>query len=207
MIKLASRLAFPVCVLVLAASPAFAEEPAQPAPAPVAPPAPVAAPVAAPAPVAALPTVAPAPANPALDPKNWPKFIPLADAQGRDLSSFGYQQVRKKNRRMIIAGASVFGGAYLLSGLLGSAGTDLEGSGDGAWMFVPVVGPVAWAATSGGSGTTNYLLGLDSAAQATGIALFALGFHGKPGWERKPAFLLVPTASAAGVGARASGTF
>lgn len=150
---------------------------------------------------------APAAAQP-VDTSKWPKFIPNADVAGRDLSQYGYVRKRKLNNGLIAAGASVFGATYLTSTFVGALATDIEGTNDAVWMFVPVVGPIGWAATDGGSGFGNYILGVDALAQAAGITLLTIGLVGQDGWERKsPALLMLPTASHNQVGLTAVGTF
>lgn len=149
--------------------------------------------------------VAPPPVLGAASPRDWPDFITDRQARGQNLLQYGYVPGRRVNRGLAIAGGCLFGGAYLLSGLVGSAGLDLEGDDAGAWMFLPVLGPIGWGASNGGSGMGNYLLFIDVLAQGSGIAMFAIGMHGQGGWERT--FTLTPTASRDGAGLTARGTF
>lgn len=181
---------------------------AAPAPAPPAAPAPTSAPV---QPAPPLPSFGPAPppVPPAAIPgtETWPDFIPLRDAEGRDLSPYGYRQTRKLNRRLIGVGAGVFGGAYLGAVAFGRLESDLGAASNAGWLFVPVLGPAIWGVTESSDTATGELVVLDTAAQAAGVVFLVLGLNGRDGWERKPGYLLVPTASAGRAGVVATGSF
>lgn len=154
---------------------------------------------------AASPVGPPAAAVVPPGPRTWPDFIPLRRAGGQDLGPYGYALAHRVKRPLVITGACVFGAAYLLSGLAGSEGLDAESDHAGMWMFVPVVGPIGWGMSSGGTGLGNYLLGVDVVAQATGIALFAVGMRGEDGWERS--FTLLPAVGPGGAAITAQGSF
>ena len=179
-----------------------------------------------PAPAAVPP--APGPPSPASPPPNfgppppvvppakvpgtetWPDFIPLRAAEGRDLSPYGYRPVRRVTRQLVTAGAGIFGVAYVgsitVSGLLVNTGSP-AGTG---YLLVPVVGPAAWAYTTGGGdgygeGTPTAIA--DTVVQVAGIVLLSIGLHRREGWERTPGFLLVPVAGAERAGLAATGRF
>ena len=101
----------------------------------------------------------------------------------------GYHIEARPNRALIGGGAGLFGGFYLLSVLIGAGTIGSPGAG---FNFVPVVGPVIWAASnqcgyySSGLCGLGYVWGaLDTIAQAAGVAMFIAGFAA-------PARLLVP---------------
>jgi hypothetical protein len=135
-----------------------------------------------------------------------PEFIPLSQAGGADLSKYGYERGRKARTGLAISGAVLFGATYMMTTWVGSQGADVERDEAGLLTFIPVVGPIAWAATPGGSNTTNYLLGMSAVAQGSGIAMLAMGIHGKDGWVRR-GVLVAPAMMPGGAGVQASGSF
>lgn len=86
----------------------------------------------------------------------------------------GYEVRERYRRRLIIGGASTFGGCYLASVL--AATVTSNSNDDFTPMYAPLVGPfIAMDTTSAGTGGSVLLL-LDGLGQVVGVGLFASGF-------------------------------
>ena len=179
--------------LVLVATSAHAQEPGS---APPGPPPPAAAPPAVPAgstsgalglpPPPAIPPVSPPPRDlgapgDAPSPPLWLYLEPYDYKEGQPIPR-GYEITHKQRRWPLALGASVFGGAYLISAVVGFAGMLLNRQNPQDWgpMFIPVVGPFVAIKTVGADGVNGSdgaagLLGVAGAVQAAGLATFAIG--------------------------------
>jgi hypothetical protein len=144
---------------------------------------------------------------PDLAPTQYPRFVSYEEANGRDLTRYGYHEGRKVSKGLIIGGASVFGSIYLLTTFSGSVAAELETDKAGQWSFLPVFGPIVWAATPGGDGATDYLLGLSAVSQAAGLTMVGFGIKGKEGWVRNADIQFRPVVSPDGAGVQATGSF
>lgn len=131
-----------------------------------------------------------------------PTAAPAGDAAALEPSSGG----RRVNKAKVITGACLFGGVYLHTSFAGFVAADTETDTQGLWAVVPVVGPVVWAASPGGSHASNYLLGLSAIAQGTGAALLISGInHGRNGGGA--AVSVAPSLAPGHAGVTAAGRF
>jgi hypothetical protein len=104
-----------------------------------------------------------------------PRFI--KDWEPGQPIPYGYHAENRTRKGPIIAGSVLFGVTYGYSAFIASIGQDLSSSGGSnkvASLYIPVVGPFAELFQSN-SATADYLLVLDGAAQAVGVALFVYG--------------------------------
>jgi hypothetical protein len=78
---------------------------------------------------------------------------------------------------LVISGAAMFGASYITSVFTGAMIME-AGHDDGAFLYIPAVGPLICAAACGSDDEplAATLLVFDSLIQITGITLFALGF-------------------------------
>lgn len=118
----------------------------------------------------------------------------------------GYRLQTGPNKRMLVAGAAMFGGAYLFSVLGAAFALGEEGPDQDKWapLFVPVVGPWVTLGTASdqafnGRATDGDELGillvLDGVAQAAGLTIFIIGAASqRREWVRKDLSWLVPEA-------------
>jgi hypothetical protein len=89
----------------------------------------------------------------------------------------GYVVERRVNKALVIAGASTFGGVYLLTTL--GAAIAVDTSEDDAAiepLFIPVAGPFVAIHTTDASATGTFGLVVDGLAQAAGLGMFVAGF-------------------------------
>ncbi len=114
-----------------------------------------------------------------------------------------YKEVEQRNTGLAIAGASVFGGTYLLNAAIG-------GYAANQWEFaVPVVGPWIWAGRNlnqneTGDRIATLGLTLDGLAQAAGLGMMIAGLVTKHKVRQPvPQVMVAPS----GAGLAAFGTF
>jgi len=87
---------------------------------------------------------------------------------------YGYHQVNRVRKGMIIAGAITFGVPYLYSGLIASVGDDAGSGSKTEALWLPVLGPfIEMGQTS--STTARYFLAIDGVAQSVGAFLMIYG--------------------------------
>jgi hypothetical protein len=96
----------------------------------------------------------------------------------------GYHVETRIRKGLVITGAAVFGGLYVLSFLTAASihanngynddGTRSTRNDDGAFLFVPIVGPFLQM-TKTDTAWANVFLAIDGAAQAGGALMFILG--------------------------------
>jgi len=94
----------------------------------------------------------------------------------------GYRPEEKIRKGLVIAGACVFGGVYLVTVIMVSTtASDAVDRGEGPeWLYVPLAGPfIAIAAIDGMNTGVGALLALDGVAQVGGLAMFIAGLAAK----------------------------
>jgi hypothetical protein len=100
----------------------------------------------------------------------WPKHLPYVE--GASVPN-GYHVVTNQRTGLLIAGSVTFGVFYGLS-FMGA----INGKSDNSkWLYVPVVGPLAYLANYKDNtyGLATIGLVFDAAAQAAGITMMLLG--------------------------------
>ncbi len=112
------------------------------------------------------------------------------------------EEVRMQRRIGLgIAGASIFGGTYMISVFAGTLGA--------SYMYIPIVGPVIQAVQDRSNSGFTYLAVLDGLAQAGGLAMMIAGFATKTRTlvYRDTQVSLAPYAGPGGAGLFAVGRF
>jgi hypothetical protein len=118
----------------------------------------------------------------------------------------GYRLVSGPNKRMMVAGAAMFGGAYVFSVLGAAFALGEDGPDQDKWapLFIPIVGPWVTLGTASDQAFNSratdgdelgILLVLDGVAQAAGFTIFVIGAATqRREWVRKDLAWLVPEA-------------
>jgi hypothetical protein len=128
---------------------------------------------------------------PSSDSADRPRTIPYRDG---DPIPEGYRVESTPRYGLVAGGASIVGGAWLISTITAIA-LDQEQSVENdpnfddmyTPMLIPVVGPFITIGTADASGTGAGILALDGVIQTAGLAMFIAGFAA-------PTLELVPTA-------------
>jgi hypothetical protein len=110
----------------------------------------------------------------------------------------------------VIAGASTFGGAWLISIAAAAAFQQSEDEEDAealSPLFAPLVGPFVTIATADPVPLATFVLALDGVVQGTGLGLFIVGLtsHERIWVRGKAALRLKPLAAAGAQGLVLSG--
>jgi hypothetical protein len=97
------------------------------------------------------------------------------DDLGGDIPD-GYVLESRINKGLVIAGASVFGGVYLLT-CMGAAIAHDESSNPEQFdpLFIPVAGPFVTIHTADANATGTFGLVIDGLAQTAGLSMFIAG--------------------------------
>lgn len=94
----------------------------------------------------------------------------------------GYHEGKEPRRGLFIAGVATLAAVYGSCALVGG-GILAEGESEGAWLFVPVGGPIAYAAAVGDNNDDDrgVIIGMTilTMAQAAGVALTIAGLAAK----------------------------
>ena len=94
----------------------------------------------------------------------------------------GYRPEEKIRKGLVIAGACVFGGVYLVNVIMvATMAPEAVERGEGPeWLYVPLVGPfIAIAAIEDMNAGIGALLAIDGLAQVGGLAMFIAGLAAK----------------------------
>ncbi len=89
----------------------------------------------------------------------------------------GFAVRSRANRPLVVAGAITFGVPYVFSALIASVlvSFDSRNAGDGAPLFIPVVGPFITIGTLNAEGAATFWLVVDGLTQVGGAAMFVAG--------------------------------
>jgi hypothetical protein len=94
----------------------------------------------------------------------------------------GYHEGKEPRRGLFIAGIATFAGVYGGCALVGG-GILAEGEAEGAWLFVPIGGPIAYAAAVGDNNNDDrgVIIGMTilTMAQTAGVAMTIAGLAAK----------------------------
>lgn len=104
----------------------------------------------------------------------------------------GYRKATRIRRGLVIAGATTFGAAWMLSVITASISVDVHGGvsgnmteSDSATLYIPVAGPFVSLATYDPSATGSLTLVLDGLAQSGGIAMLIAGLAAQQTYLRR----------------------
>jgi hypothetical protein len=136
----------------------------------------------------------------------WPRKIPYDEGQSPPL---GYRVGGEARRGMWVTGLSIFASTYGMTALIGG-GIVAEEEETGAWLLLPVVGPMGFAAQDGlddADGRRTFAaMTLLSGAQAAGLTLLIVGlaterkvFIRNDVASRAPSLSFVPTPTGAAI--------
>jgi hypothetical protein len=86
----------------------------------------------------------------------------------------GYQRETRIRKGLVIGGAVTFGTVYLITAVGGAIAVD-AGADEGAFLFIPVAGPLVFLPDVDESVAASVLLVVNSIAQAGGLAMLIVG--------------------------------
>lgn len=146
------------------------------------------------APLAAQPPASVVPVAPSLYPAPPPGYRLLPDIT--------YHYEERPLTGMAVAGGAMFGGMYMFTAFLG-------GVTEKSALYIPVAGPIVFAASRDFDRTIQGWLIFDSLVQLTGLALLigGLAAHHRVKVRDEPKLSVLPSASPMGAGLVAVGHF